>query len=202
MGDVLGAPTCVPELLVAIHRQDDQQIAQDVHHDGEDEDGGQCRRQPRRSWPPILPAAWYLLRGIEQGAAIVPHGPLGASPRHSHSHRPVAQRPRVTSSAPALSATFYGWAQPSRAYFASLRLLRGGPGRSSPSRWPDTFSALGRCRLLTPAVHCWATWTPRSRSACTLRPRAARLCETGGTVKRRENKEASFRKDPQFPSWI
>ena len=40
LGEMPRAPTCVPELLVAIHRHDDQQIAQDVHHDGKDEDEG------------------------------------------------------------------------------------------------------------------------------------------------------------------
>lgn len=61
LGEVLEAPTCIPKLLVAIHRQDDQQVAQDVHHDGEDEDEGQCGGQPRRPRLLTLPAAWCLL---------------------------------------------------------------------------------------------------------------------------------------------
>lgn len=41
--------TCVPELLVAIHGEDNQQVAQDVHHDGEDEKTAQSCGDPRRA---------------------------------------------------------------------------------------------------------------------------------------------------------
>lgn len=33
--------TCVPELFVPIHGEDDQHISEDVHHDGEDQHAGQ-----------------------------------------------------------------------------------------------------------------------------------------------------------------
>lgn len=33
--------TCVPELFVPVHGQDDEDIAQDVYHDGEDQHAGQ-----------------------------------------------------------------------------------------------------------------------------------------------------------------
>lgn len=33
--------TCIPELLVPEHGEDDQEVSEDVHHDGEDEHGGQ-----------------------------------------------------------------------------------------------------------------------------------------------------------------
>lgn len=41
--------TCVPELLVAVHREDDQQVAQDVDHDGEDEEAAQSCGDPGRA---------------------------------------------------------------------------------------------------------------------------------------------------------
>lgn len=41
--------TCVPQLLVAIHGKDDQEVAQDVNNDGEDEKAPQSRCNPR--WP-------------------------------------------------------------------------------------------------------------------------------------------------------
>lgn len=132
LGKVPGAPTWVPELLVAVHRQDDQQVAQNVHHDGKDEDEGQCRGQPGRSWSPSLPAAWSLLSGIEQLADIALHGPLGASPQHSQGHCPVAPEP---STAQLCSSPLRHFLWPSRVYFASLWLLRGCPAHSSPSRW-------------------------------------------------------------------
>lgn len=142
LGEVPGAPTCVPELLVAIHRQDDQQVAQDVHHDSKDEDEGQCRGQPRRPRSYFLPAAWSLLRGVEKLADIALHGPLGDLPQPSQGHHPVAPRPQVPSSACALSATFYGWGEPSRAYFASLWLLRG------PAPYPAPAPPGGRTPFL------------------------------------------------------
>lgn len=67
-------PTCVPELLVPIHRQDDQQVAQDVHHDGEDEDAGQRGCQPRGLRPRAV-SAGPGLRGVGQRAAVARHGP-------------------------------------------------------------------------------------------------------------------------------
>lgn len=41
--------TCVPELFVPIDGEDDQQVAQDVHHDGEDEEAAQSCGDPRRA---------------------------------------------------------------------------------------------------------------------------------------------------------
>lgn len=41
--------TCVPELLVAIHGEDNQQVAQDVHHDGEDKKTAQSCGNPGRA---------------------------------------------------------------------------------------------------------------------------------------------------------
>lgn len=79
-----GAPTCVPQLLVPIHGQDDQQVAQDVHHDGEDEDEGERVGHPRGSKPRALPAARRPLRGIEQRAAIALRGPARRAPRPGH----------------------------------------------------------------------------------------------------------------------
>lgn len=43
-----GGLTCVPELLVPIDGEDDQQVPQDVHHDGEDEKAAQSCGDPRR----------------------------------------------------------------------------------------------------------------------------------------------------------
>lgn len=53
------ALTCVvPELAVPEHREDDQQVAQDVHHGGEDEHREQSGRHPGRPRVPgRLPAA-------------------------------------------------------------------------------------------------------------------------------------------------
>lgn len=49
--------TCVSELLIPVDGENNQQVAQDVHHDGEDEHTPQGAREPRRT------AEWELLRG-------------------------------------------------------------------------------------------------------------------------------------------
>lgn len=40
--------TCVPEFFVPVHGQDDEDVAQDVHHDGEDQHAGQRSGHSRR----------------------------------------------------------------------------------------------------------------------------------------------------------
>lgn len=40
--------TCVPEFFVPVHGQDDEDVSQDVHHDGEDQHAGQRSGQSRR----------------------------------------------------------------------------------------------------------------------------------------------------------
>lgn len=38
--------TCIPELFVPIHGQDNQHVPEDVHHDGEDQHAGQRSGHP------------------------------------------------------------------------------------------------------------------------------------------------------------
>ena len=76
-----GALTCVPQLLVPTHGQDDQEVAQDVHHDGEDEDEGQRGGQPRGSRPRVPSIVGHLLRGVDERAAIALQGPARRVPR-------------------------------------------------------------------------------------------------------------------------
>lgn len=40
-GPFLRCLTCIPEFLVPVHGQDDEDVAQDVYHDGEDQHAGQ-----------------------------------------------------------------------------------------------------------------------------------------------------------------
>lgn len=40
--------TCVPEFFVPVHGQYDEDVPQDVHHDGEDQHAGQRSGQSRR----------------------------------------------------------------------------------------------------------------------------------------------------------
>lgn len=49
--------TCVPELLVPVHGENNQQVAKYVDHDGEDEHAPQSAGKPRRA------AEWQLVRG-------------------------------------------------------------------------------------------------------------------------------------------
>lgn len=90
-----GAPTCVPQLLVPIHGQDDQEVAQDVHHDGEDEDEGQRGGQPRGARPRIPSTVGHLLRGVEERAAIAFQGPARHIPRPPGHRAARAGDPRV-----------------------------------------------------------------------------------------------------------
>lgn len=54
------ALTCVPELAVLEHREDDQQVAQDVYRGGDDEHRGQRGRHPGRPGDPGGPRAVRL----------------------------------------------------------------------------------------------------------------------------------------------
>ncbi len=40
--------TCIPEFLVPVHRQDNQQISHDISHGGEDQQAGEGGRYPGR----------------------------------------------------------------------------------------------------------------------------------------------------------
>lgn len=51
--------TCIPEFLVPVHGQDDEDIAQDVYHDGEDQHAGQRSGQSRG-------------RGAQSAVALIP----------------------------------------------------------------------------------------------------------------------------------
>ena len=59
--------TCVPELLVPVHGEDDQQVPQDVHHDGEDEEAAQSCGDPGRA------AEQRVWRGAVQVGPIYNH---------------------------------------------------------------------------------------------------------------------------------
>lgn len=67
--------TCVPELLVAVHGEDDQQVAQDVHHDGEDEKAAQSCGDPRRA--------------VQDGVTRVRRGAVQEGPIYNHCTRPL-----------------------------------------------------------------------------------------------------------------
>lgn len=62
--------TCVPELLVPIHGEDDQEIAQDVNDDGEDEEASQSCGDPRRAVQDGVAGFW---RGAVQERPIYNH---------------------------------------------------------------------------------------------------------------------------------
>lgn len=62
--------TCVPELLVPIHGEDDQEVAQDVNDDGEDEEASQSCGDPRRAVQDGVTGFW---RGAVQERPIYNH---------------------------------------------------------------------------------------------------------------------------------
>lgn len=62
--------TCVPELLVPIHGEDDQEVAQDVNNDGEDEEAPQSCGDPRRAIQDGVTGFW---RGAVQVRPIYHH---------------------------------------------------------------------------------------------------------------------------------
>nr|XP_047934264.1 translation initiation factor IF-2-like [Anser cygnoides] len=65
--------TCVPQLLVAVHGEDDQQVPQQVHHDGEDEDGGQGGGDPGRAARGVLGRRVPRQDGAVQDGAVRSH---------------------------------------------------------------------------------------------------------------------------------
>lgn len=62
--------TCVPELLIAVHGEDDQQVAQDVDHDGENEEAAQSCGDPRRA---AQDGIIKVQRGVVQVRTICDH---------------------------------------------------------------------------------------------------------------------------------
>lgn len=62
--------TCVPELLVPIHGEDDQEVAQDVNDDSEDEEAPQSCGNPRRAVQDGVTGVW---RGAVQVRPIYNH---------------------------------------------------------------------------------------------------------------------------------
>lgn len=62
--------TCVPELLVAIHREDNQEVAQDVDDDSEDEEAAQSCGNPGRAVQDGVAGVW---RGAVQVRPIYNH---------------------------------------------------------------------------------------------------------------------------------
>lgn len=65
--------TRVPQLLVAVDGEDDQEVAQQVHHDGKDEDGGQGVGHPGRA-----------ARGVLGRRVPREDGTVQIAPVHSH----------------------------------------------------------------------------------------------------------------------
>lgn len=153
---VLRAPTCVPQLLVPIHGQDHQEVAHDVHHDGEDEDGGEGGGQPRGPRPRAVSGAGRWLRDVEQHtAAVALGGPARRAPQPP-CHR--AERAGTGGSPerrdPALPPFMTPAPQPQA---AGLRTCR-------PAR--DTWRR--------PGSRCLCGQRPRAGSpGCRLRPRGA-----------------------------
>lgn len=62
--------TCVPELLVAIHGEDHQEVTQDVNDDGEYEEAPQSCGNPRRAVQDGVTGVW---RGAVQVGPIYNH---------------------------------------------------------------------------------------------------------------------------------
>lgn len=98
------ALTCVPELAVAQHREDDQEVAHDVHGGGDDEHRGQRGSHPGRPGRPGGPRAARAspagalgpaarLAAVGEGAVLRHPGRSGAAPARAHPVSPQARRP-------------------------------------------------------------------------------------------------------------
>lgn len=100
-----GTPlTCVPELAVPEHGEDDQEVAHDVHRGGDDEHGGQRGRLPGRTRGPRPAGAHGQLarRAAVGGGAVLGHrGPSRAA--HA-SHRATRCRRGDRGAAPGVLA--------------------------------------------------------------------------------------------------